>query len=164
MTALACYLRSAHGWEGRVKMSKLYLLAEIAGVEVAICSDVIESVVNVGEVIAVPRCDPVIAGLFALRSRVLTLVDCQYRITRSRKTVVKGSLAAIATIGGHSFGLLVDRVFDVTTVDDDAVHPAVKLAPEWAPIVGNLLAIDDRMVMMIDPDRLVAAEPAREAA
>jgi purine-binding chemotaxis protein CheW len=145
-------------------MSKLYLLAEIAGVEIAICSDVIESVVNVGEVVAVPRCDPVIAGLFALRSRVLTLVDCQYRITRNRKTVVKGSLAAIATIGGHSFGLLVDRVFDVTTVSDDAVHPAVKLAPEWAPIVSNLVAIDDRMVMMIDPERLVAAETLREAA
>jgi purine-binding chemotaxis protein CheW len=145
-------------------MSKLYLLAEIAGVEVAICSDIIESVVNVGEVVAVPRCDPVIAGLFALRSRVLTLIDCQYRISRRRKSAVNGSLAAIATIGGHSFGLLVDKVFDVMTVADDAVHPAVKLAPEWTAVVRDLVAIGDRMVMIVDPEQLVAAEPLREAA
>ncbi len=145
-------------------MSKLYLLVEIAGVEAAICSDVIESVVTVGEVIPVPRCDPVIAGLFALRSRVLTLVDCQYRVTRNRKADVKGSLAPVATIGGHSFGLLVDRVFDVTSVSDDAIHPAIKLSSDWAPIVSDLAAIDDRMVMIIDPERLVAAEPMRDAA
>jgi purine-binding chemotaxis protein CheW len=145
-------------------MSKLYLLAEIAGVEVAICSDIIESVVNVGDVVQVPRCDPVIAGLFALRSRVLTLVDCQYRITHNRNAAVKGSLAAIATISGHSFGLLVDKVFDVTTVADDAAQPAVKLNPEWASIVSQLLMVDDRMVMVIDAERLVAVDGIRAAA
>ncbi len=145
-------------------MAKLFLLAEIAGTEVAICSDIIESVVNVGEAVAVPRCDPVVAGLFALRSRVLTLIDCQYRITRSKKSMDKKSLAAIATIGGHSFGLLVDRVYDVTTVEDEALHPAVKLSANWASIVTNLLAIDDRMVMVIDPERLVAIDPMRLAA
>jgi purine-binding chemotaxis protein CheW len=145
-------------------MTKLFLLAEIAGNEVAICSDIIESVVNIGEVVYVPGCDPVIAGLFALRSRVLTLVDCQYRITRQRKEAAKGSLAAIATIGGHSFGLLVDKVFDVTTVTDDALHPATKLSPEWSLIVGGLLAIEERMVMIIDPERLVAVDAMRMVA
>jgi purine-binding chemotaxis protein CheW len=145
-------------------MSKLFLLAEIAGTEVAICSDIIESVVHIGDTVHVPRCDPVIAGLFALRSRVLTLVDCQYRITQKKQIAERGALAAIATIGGHSFGLLVDKVYDVTTVTDDALHPAVKLSPEWAGIVNNLLAIEDRMVMIIDPERLVAVEAMRAAA
>ncbi|MGL5838606.1 MAG: chemotaxis protein CheW [Sphingorhabdus sp.] len=145
-------------------MPVLYLLAEIAGTEVAIRSDIIESVVTVGDTVNVPRCDPAVAGLFALRSRVLTLIDCQYKITQKRKSTIKGSLAAIASIGGHSFGLLVDRVYDVTTVDDSALQPAVKLNRQWASIVSNLLVIEDRMVMVIDPERLVAIDVIRAAA
>ncbi len=144
-------------------MNQLFLLAEIAGVQIAIRSDNIESVVTVGEVVAVPRCDPVIAGLFALRSRVLTLVDCQYRISGDRAAIQKDALAIIATIGGQSFGLLVDKVFDVMTLAGDKVFPAMKLDEEWSLIVNELIDIDGRMVMVVDPERLVAAAVDRMA-
>ncbi|MCC6478136.1 chemotaxis protein CheW [Sphingorhabdus sp.] len=145
-------------------MDRLFLLTQIAGTEVAICSNIVESVVSIGEVSPVPRCDPVIAGLFALRSRVLTLIDCQYRVTGVQAPIGKGALAAIASIGGHSFGLLVEKVYDVVTVSEDAMCPAVKLGEGWTDIVSSLLAIDGRLVMVIDPDRLVATGGMRAAA
>ena len=112
-------------------MTKLFLIADIARTSIAICSDVIESVVTIADVIEVPKCDPVIAGLFALRSRVLTLIDCQYRVTGQRKLLDQKGLAVVAAIGGHSFGLMVDRVHDVVSVAEDAIVPAVKLDRKW---------------------------------
>jgi purine-binding chemotaxis protein CheW len=145
-------------WQGLFDMQQLFLIAEIAGTEVAICSDVIESVVTVGDAVNVPKADPVIAGLFALRSRVLTLIDCQYRVTGQKAAAEKGSLAVIAAIGGHNFGLIVDRVRDVVGVDDNALKPAVKLEKRWSEIVSGLAEIDGKLLMVIDPERLVAVD------
>jgi purine-binding chemotaxis protein CheW len=139
-------------------MQQLFLIAEVAGTDIAIHSEYIESAVTVGDVIEVPRCDPVIAGLFALRSRVLTLIDCQYRVTGKKGGNAKGSLAVIASLGGHNFGLLVEKVRDVVPVAPEAIKPAVKLDENWADIVSSLVEIDGKLLMVIDPERLVAVE------
>lgn len=144
-------------------MKELFLLAQIDDTEVAICSDIVESVVTVGEVVPVPGCEPVVAGLFALRSRVLTLIDCQYRVTGKRKVAERGMLAIIVGIGGHNFGLLVDKVFDVVPVDNAGIYPAVKLDPRWKSMASRLIEIDGRMVMALDPDALVAVGTALAA-
>ena len=137
-------------------MTKLFLIADIAGTSIAICSEVIESVVTVSDVIEVPKCDPVIAGLFALRSRVLTLIDCQYRVTGQRKLLDQKGLAVVAAIGGHSFGLMVDRVHDVVSVAEDAIVPAVKLDRKWRGLVSELVEIEAKLLMIVDPESLVA--------
>lgn len=139
-------------------MEKLFLIAEIAGTAVAICSEHIESVVSVNEIVAIPLVDPVIAGLFALRSRVLTLVDCQYRITGEQKAFEKGNLAVIAAIGGHNFGLMVDRVRDVVSVPAASIIPAVRLDKKWSVLVTSLVEVDGQLLMILEPDRLVSIE------
>src|SRR3546814_9361938 len=56
-------------------MEKLYLVARIADTRVALRSRTIHSVVTVGQPVEVPAAPPHVAGLFALRSRVFTLID-----------------------------------------------------------------------------------------
>ena len=56
-------------------MEKLYLIARIADTRVALRSRAINSVVTVGIPVEVPGAPPHVAGLFALRSRVFTLID-----------------------------------------------------------------------------------------
>src|SRR3546814_7893487 len=56
-------------------MEKLYLVARIADTRVALRSRTIHSVVTVGQPVEVPGAPPHVAGLFALRSRVFTLID-----------------------------------------------------------------------------------------
>jgi purine-binding chemotaxis protein CheW len=137
-------------------MQKLFLIAVIAGVEVAISSDCIESVVTVGEVINVPKSDPLVAGLFALRSRVLTLIDCQYAVSGLNEPVRKNAHAVIAVIAGHPYGLLVDAVKDVVSVEAQNVKPASKLAPHWTGIVSGVVEFDGRVVMRLSPEMLLS--------
>ena len=58
-------------------MTHLYLIAQIAGRAVAIDSNQVESVVDIGEITAVPLASEHVRGLAALRSRVVTVVDTQ---------------------------------------------------------------------------------------
>jgi purine-binding chemotaxis protein CheW len=143
-------------------MQRLFLIATLAGTEIAISSDCIESVVNVGEAVVVPQSNPLIAGLFALRSRVLTLIDCQYAVT-GQPAGEKSPLAVIAVIGGHAYGLLVDAVKDVVSVDASSVRTASKLDPRWSSIVTDVVEIEGRVTMLLSPDLLLTPKMAMAA-
>ena len=137
-------------------MSDLYLIAVVAGVEVAISCDCIESVVTIGDVVAVPMCDPLVAGLMALRSRVLTLIDCQYAVTGKSRTIGPQSHAVIVDVGGHSYALSVDIVRDVVSVQPEAIKAALRLDARWASFSNKIAEVDDRILMIFSPVMLLS--------
>lgn len=136
-------------------MNALYLIAVIDGSRVAIQSDLVEAVVRVNDVIPVPKSNPSVAGLFALRSRVLTLIDSQALITGRAKAPEKGALAIIAEIDGHAYALLVDAVDDVVVIETDAIETTINPGPEWQKLATGICTVDDKLVMIVDPAQLV---------
>ena len=56
-------------------MTELFLIAHVAGRGVAIPASLVDSVVDIADVVRVPRADPCVRGLAALRSRVVTVID-----------------------------------------------------------------------------------------
>ncbi len=135
-------------------MGALYLIAIINGARIAIESDRVESVVNVHDVIPVPKSNAAVAGLFALRSRVLTLIDSQVLVTGKPKARDGSVLAVIANIGGHAFGLIVDSVEDVVSIEEDMIEQSINPGDEWRALVTSVAIIDDKMVMIVDPVQL----------
>ncbi len=133
----------------------LYLIAIIDGARVAIESDLVESVVHVHEVIPVPQSNQAVAGLFALRSRVLTLIDSQYLVTGKSSPVQNGALAIIAEISGHHFGLLVESVEDVVSISLEEIEKQVKPAAKWANLSTGIVEVGGKVAMIIDPAALV---------
>ena len=144
-------------------MSDLYLIAVIAGTEVAISSDCIESVVTIGDVIEIPKCDPMVAGLMALRSRVLTLIDCQYAVTGKSRAIGPRSHAVIVEVSGHSYALSVDAVRDVVSVEPDAIKAVMRLDTHWNAVSTKIAVIDDRVLMVVSPELLLSSRMATAA-
>lgn len=136
-------------------MKELYLIAVIAGEQVAIPAEKIDSVVNVRESVPVPSAGPFIAGLFALRSRVLTLIDCQYFVTGEPAELTPGQPAIVVGIGGCSYGLLVDSVIDVIQTSVRPAHLPGQLPTGWNDIGTAILDIDGATYLLIDPDYMV---------
>ena len=144
-------------------MTSLFLIANIDGARVAIDSTVIESLVHVHDVISVPKCDPSVAGLFALRSRVLTLIDSQYLVTGKQQPLQKGTLAVVAEIAGHHYGLLVDSVEDVVSIPDEQIEAHINPPKKWAALVTRIASVDGNMVMILDTTQLINGEEALAA-
>lgn len=144
-------------------MTALYLIAHINGCRVAIESDRVESIVHVPDIVAVPKSDPSVAGIFALRSRVLTLIDSQFIVTGTRRQLEKGCLAVVAEIGGHHFGLAVDRVEDVVPISSENIQIAIHPSDIWKSIILETASVDGELVMILDPSKLVAGELALAA-
>ena len=144
-------------------MASLFLIANINGARVAIDSTLIESLVHVQDVVTVPKCHPSVAGLFALRSRVLTLIDSQFLVTGKQHATKKGALAVVAEIAGHHFGLLVDSVEDVVSISESQIEENINPPQIWAPFVTATASVGGEMVMILDPKQLINGEEALAA-
>ena len=95
-------------------MNELLLVVTIGGERVALPAAAVESVVELDTLIPVPRAPPHIAGLSALRSRVLTVIDCMRSLELGETDCSDGIReAAVVELDGHHYALIVDLVEDV---------------------------------------------------
>ncbi|MEO1044625.1 MAG: chemotaxis protein CheW [Pseudomonadota bacterium] len=149
-------------------MNNLYLRARLAGRDIAIPAACVESVVKISDIVPVPAVSPHIAGLFALRSRVLTIVDCAWFIHGSKGDIADTSLAIVVTIDNHHYGLLVDAVDDILTIDSDPVAATGGVGRGWDMLGDTMLHVDDaieaaRSLLVLDVANAVNPPPSAAA-
>lgn len=143
-------------------MSHLYLIAQVAGRPVAIDADQVESVVDIGEVTAVPRASQHVRGLAALRSRVVTVIDTQSALGLEAGSQAKR--AVITQVDGHHYALLVDTLDDVAPFDLVPLAPGVTLEPAWRLASRGLIERDGEPILAIDLAALVPTAAGADGA
>ena len=137
-------------------MAHLYLIAQIAGRAVAIDSDQVESVVDIGEVTAVPRASAHVRGLAALRSRVVTVVDTQAALGIAGHSDARR--AVITLVDGHHYAMLVDALDDVAPFDLLPLEAGVGLDAAWRGAGRGLVERDGEPILAIDLAGLVPGQ------
>ncbi len=137
-------------------MDTLKLIARIAGQRIALDTGSIESVVELDTITPAPLAPPHIAGLAALRSRVLTVIDSYAALELGRSPRDRSCQAVVVTIDNHLYGLLVDEVEDVAVIAGEPTPLHAGLARGWREAALGLIEHDGHAVLLLDPARLVA--------
>jgi purine-binding chemotaxis protein CheW len=130
-------------------MNNLYLLATLAGTRIAVEGWEVEAVVRLTDVSPVPGMGKHVAGLSALRSRVLTIIDVAALITGQSTPEDQRGLAVIANISGHSYGLMVDSVSDICPVADGELPLRGQLERAWAPYARAIVEHDGHPWLLV---------------
>jgi purine-binding chemotaxis protein CheW len=144
-------------------MTNLYLIVRIGGSRAALPAAEVGSVVEVEEITPVPKVAPHVAGLFALRSRVLTVIDTSVSLGLPPADTSAMRPAVIATVSGHSYALLVDEVDDVIEGGAAEPCPAV-LHGGWARAQTGVIRHEERLVPLLDPALLATGATEQAAA
>lgn len=144
-------------------MSELMLIVKLAGERVAVRASQVESVVELESITPAPRTAPHVAGLSALRSRVLTVIDARASLGVAAAEPHPLREAIVMEADGHPYALAMDGVEDVVEVSG-AVRPLrSRLAGGWRRVGLGMVEVDDELLLLVDPEALLAA-PAQEAA
>ena len=136
-------------------MEKLYLIPAIAGQPVAIRASLVDSVVDLGSIAPVPLAPPHIAGLAALRSKVLTVICCECSLGLAQ-TPGSARRAVVISIDGHYYGLLVGSIEDARVIDEPPQPIRARLEAGWSRVSLGMLEYDGEALLLIDPERIVA--------
>ncbi len=129
-------------------MSELFLVAGVAGQAVAVPADQVDSVVDIGEVVPVPRAGAHIRGLAALRSRVVTVIDTAAAI--GLPPAGSARRAIITRVEGHHYAMLVDALDDVRSFEAAPLAPGLTLSGAWAGIANGVVERDGDALLVID--------------
>jgi len=146
-------------------MNELLLVVTIAGERVALPAAAVESVVEIDTLIPVPRAAPHVAGLSALRSRVLTVIDCMRSLELGLTDYSDGlHEAAVVELDGHHYALIVDLVEDVIEALSDPAPIRAAMEPGWERVAIGMVETENGPLLLVDVAALVAGVEAKAAA
>ena len=142
-------------------MSELLLIVRLAGERVALPAAEVEAVVEIEGVTPVPGAAAHVAGLSALRSRVVTLIDCARSVGSLCGAVPRD--AAVVVVDGHPYALLVDCVEDVVPATSELRPLPGSLESGWSRAVRGCIEAEGDLILFLDIPALIAG-PIAEAA
>jgi purine-binding chemotaxis protein CheW len=146
-------------------MNALLLIVTIAGERVALPAASVESVVELDTLIPVPRAAPHVAGLSALRSRVLTVIDCKRSLELGESDRSDGIReAAVAEIDGHHYALIVDLVEDVVEALSEPTPVRATLGAGWERVSQGMVDTEAGPLLLVDVAALIAGAAEAKAA
>jgi purine-binding chemotaxis protein CheW len=137
-------------------MNQLLLIVTIAGSRVAFPAARVESVVELEGLSPVPRAAPHVAGLSALRSRVLTVIDCQRSLELGATDLSGLHEAAVVEVDGHHYALTVDAVEDVVEAASEPQMVRAAMEAGWERVGLGMIETEEGPLLLIDIDALIA--------
>jgi purine-binding chemotaxis protein CheW len=138
-------------------LNELLLIVTIAGSRVALPAAAVESVVELDALIPVPRAPAHVAGLAALRSRVLTVIDTLRSLELGESDCSKGIReAAVVELDGHHYALIVDVVEDVVEALSDPSPVRAAMGAGWERASKGMVETEEGPLLLVDIDALIA--------
>jgi purine-binding chemotaxis protein CheW len=146
-------------------MNQLLLVVDIAGEKVALRAADVQSVIELESLMAVPRAPQHVAGLSALRSRLLTVIDCQCALGLGQSDNRKGgAVAAVVMHDNHAYALLLDRVQDVTEAWSEPLPVSAGMDDGWSRMSSGMVETEMGPLLLIEVAAMISGlEEARAA-
>ena len=155
-------------------MAELLLIARLAGRRIAFAASEVEAVVELEGVTPAPRAAAHVAGLSALRSRVLTVIDglAALEVGRSGPSTLPGASlrtgeagrdAIVIPSGGHGYALMVEEDEDVIEAAAPPSPVKAPLGAGWDRVALGTVEAEGGLYLLVDPHALIAGPAARAA-
>jgi purine-binding chemotaxis protein CheW len=145
-------------------MNELLLIVTIGGDRVALPAAAVESVVELDTLIPVPRAAGHVAGLSALRSRVLTVIDCMRSLELGTTDMSDGIReAAVVELDGHHYALIVDVVEDVVEAQGEPSAMRGAMGSGWERVSKGMVETEVGPLLLVDVAALISGVEARAA-
>ena len=117
----------------------------------------------------IPRSTEAVLGVLNLRGAIVPIIDLRVRFALRAAQFTSVTVIIVLSLhtadGQRECGIVVDSVRDVADVAPDSVRPAPTLnAGDTSEFIEGITTCDDRMLILLDADKLVARDLAPAAA
>ncbi len=137
-------------------MNDLLVMAQIAGRRCALPAHDVQSVIEIGAITPVPRSPGFIAGITAMRSQALTVIDCRRALGFDPAPWSIDHRAIVVAVNGYSYALRVDSIEDITTgIAEPGTVPG-GFGPEWSRVATGMIETRVGPSLLVDLEVLIA--------
>lgn len=138
---------------------------EVAGEEFAVDILAVQEINRMMELTRVPHSPAEVEGVINLRGKIIPVLDLRKRFKLAPGKRDESNRIIVVEVGGRVVGFIVDQVHEVLRIDSGIVEPAPAMVcsidSEFISGVGKL---NDRLLILLDVNRLFAAQAAKAVA
>lgn len=115
------------------------------------------------DVTNLPNTPEYVRGIINLRGTIVPIYDLRVRLGGGVTKPTRMHVVIVVVAANGTFGLLVDSVSDILSIEDRDLQavPETDVASDYR-FLSSIVASDERMVSIIDLDRLVTSHAAAQ--
>ncbi|MBK8009523.1 MAG: chemotaxis protein CheW [Rhizobiales bacterium] len=133
-----------------------FVTAWIAGQLFGIPITRVHDVFEVERITHVPLAPAEISGVLNLRGRVVTALDMRKRLGLPVREGHEKQMAIGIDHGSEAYGLLVDAMGEVLKLSSDAFDAVpINLQQGWVAISAGIYRLEDRLMVVLDVDKVL---------
>lgn len=137
---------------GEIEFVTAWIGGQLFGIPITRVHDVFEA----ERITRVPLAPAEISGVLNLRGRVVTALDMRKRLGLPPRENAKKQMAIGIDHEGEAYGLLVDSMGEVLKLPAQALDAVpINLAQGWAAISAGIYRLEDRLMVVLDVDRIL---------
>ena len=142
-----------------------YVTATVAGQLFGLPIARVQDVFVLDRLTRVPLAAPEIAGVLNLRGRIVTAIDLRRRLGLAPAAEARKRMAIGIEYKGESYGLLIDVIGEVLNLPSCGREGnPVNLEPQLARVSAGVHRLEDRLLVVLDIDRVLDLGQQAEAA
>ena len=116
----------------------------------------VQDVLGPQNIAMIPLAPPEVAGSLNLRGRIVTAIDPRVRLGLPKREENETVMSIVVEHLGELYSLLIDQVGEVLKLPSNRFeHNPASLDPRWREISTGIYRLDDRLVIVIDIERLL---------
>ena len=137
--------------------AEVYLTLTVAETMCGVPVLAVRDVLTTQAITRIPLAPPEVAGSLNLRGRIVTAVDLRRRLGLPPRVTGTAGMSVVVERDGELYSLLVDQVGDVVPLPraGRAAKPPT-LDPLWRDVAADVHRMDDRLVILLDVERVLA--------
>src|ERR1700742_4746485 len=142
-----------------------YVTALIGGQLFGLPISRVQDVFMPERVTRVPLASGEVSAGLNLRGPIVTAINMPAGLGMPKNEDGKPPMAVGVDLRGESYGLLIDQIGEVLTLQDDSREERrVNLDPRMAKLAGGVHRLDGQLMVVLDVDRVLEIQPTQMAA
>ena len=140
-------------------MNTLLVMAQIAGRRCAIEAPNVDAVIEIGAITPVPRTPDFIAGITAMRSQALTVIDARTSIGFGAEAFPIDHRAIVATHNCDPYAIRVDAIEDICAAVSEPETVPGGFGEAWSRVSTGLVETKAGPALLLNLEALLDPRP-----
>ena len=125
----------------------------------------VHDVLNPQQITRIPLAPAWVSGVLNLRGKIVTAIDLRQRLGLPPLEAGKQSMSVVVEHKEEPYSLQIDTVGEVLSLDDgDFERNPVTLDQRWREVSRGIYRLENKLLPILDVDRLLAFESSGKAA
>ncbi len=138
---------------------------EVSGEEFAVDILAVQEINRMMDLTRVPQSPPEVEGVINLRGKIIPVLDLRRKFGMGSAERTEANRIIVVDVNNKVLGFIVDRVHEVLRISPDIVEPAPAMACSISSdFISGVAKLQDRLIILLDLQRLFGDSTARKAA